>query len=97
MIIGLPVKSISTIYFVGAPRSKRRRKRCKNCARLLPDDAEEFCDEQCQDMEKDRNKNKREDFLSEKHIQSTRDISKSKFISNCLYLKVNVLVPENLL
>ena len=31
------------------------------------------------------------------HVQSTVDISKSKFIPNHLYLQVNFLVSENLL
>ena len=35
--------------------------------------------------------------LPDYYMQSTVDISKSKFIPNCLYLKVNFLVPENLL
>lgn len=62
--VKLSIQGLPLVSADGVPRSKRRRKRCKNCARLLPDDAEEFCDEQCQDMEKDRNKNKREDFLN---------------------------------
>ena len=31
------------------------------------------------------------------YIKSTLDISKSKFVPNYRYLKVNFLVPENLL
>lgn len=51
------------LHYSGAARRGRRRKRCRNCAKLLKDDDdEEFCDEACQDMYIERNK--KDDFVS---------------------------------
>ena len=48
----------------GVPRPRRRRKRCKHCARLLRDGEEDYCDEQCSEMDQSTSKNKSEEFLS---------------------------------
>ena len=52
------------LHYSGAGgKPKRRRKRCRNCTKLLKDqDEEEFCDESCQELFIERSK--KDDFVS---------------------------------
>ncbi|XP_060589786.1 uncharacterized protein LOC132744981 isoform X1 [Ruditapes philippinarum] len=60
--IGTTFPAISQNTGAGG-RHKRRRKRCRNCAKLLMDvEEEEFCDESCQEMFIDRTK--KDDFVN---------------------------------
>lgn len=84
-IQGLPISSTdelpATKPFPGSNgligRRGRRRKRCRNCAKLLSDDTEdEFCDDRCETMETERSKKEFVNIFQQKEVAERRRIRK---------------------